>query len=157
MEYESFILTFHLSFASNFSPQQALNRHHIIGSSDEYNMKAIVSLLLPLCFIVTLQAQEFSSLPPEATELDAHYECETFFDRTGNPVTEIDYALATDSHVRLTVYDLFGRRIATLSDKHTAAGKHSITFNGSGLHAGVYFFRLDVAGKSITKRMVITR
>ncbi len=74
-----------------------------------------------------------------------------------NPVTAIDYTLATDSHARITVYDIFGRRIATLANERASAGAHSVDFSSNGLPAGVYFYRLDAAGISITKRMVVAR
>jgi hypothetical protein len=73
------------------------------------------------------------------------------------PVTAIDYSLATDSHVHLTVYDLFGRCVATLADERATAGKHTVRFSGSGLPAGVYFYRLDASGMSVMRRMVVAR
>ncbi|MFA6233019.1 MAG: T9SS type A sorting domain-containing protein [Bacteroidota bacterium] len=74
-----------------------------------------------------------------------------------NPVTAIDYTLATDSHVRITVYDIFGRRIATLADERATAGAHSVDFSSNGLPAGVYFYGLDASGMSVIRRMVVAR
>lgn len=74
-----------------------------------------------------------------------------------NPVTTIDYTLSTDGHVRLTVHDLLGRRVATLADEHATAGVHSVRFRSSGLPAGIYFYRLEAAGRSVIRRMMVTR
>ncbi len=72
-----------------------------------------------------------------------------------NPVTTIDYSLAAESHVRLTVHDLLGRCVATLADEYATAGVHSVRFHSSGLPAGIYFYRLDAAGKSVIRRMIV--
>jgi hypothetical protein len=74
-----------------------------------------------------------------------------------NPVTSIDYTIPRESHVRITVYDLLGRCIATLADERATAGVHSVRFSGSGLPAGVYMYRLDCNGNSVVRRMVLRR
>ncbi|MCB1164190.1 trypsin-like peptidase domain-containing protein [bacterium] len=71
-----------------------------------------------------------------------------------NPKTEIRYAVATAGEVRVGIFDVAGRRVATLVAGHQEAGRHSVTWNGTddsgrALSSGVYFARLETAGGSV--------
>lgn len=66
-----------------------------------------------------------------------------------NPATTIRYNLPASGHVTLKVYDILGREVATLINGEQQAGKHTVTFNGSTLSSGVYFYRLE-AGKMLS-------
>jgi len=53
------------------------------------------------------------------------------------------------------VYDLLGRRVATLVDEQLPAGRHHVPFGASGLASGLYFYVLDADGRRISRSMVI--
>ena len=74
-----------------------------------------------------------------------------------NPSSIISYSLAKSGMVRLTVYDLLGREITTLVNGVQTAGEHQVTFSGQGLTSGVYFYKLEAAGSSMTKKMVLMK
>jgi hypothetical protein len=61
-----------------------------------------------------------------------------------NPSTVINYQLSVAGKVRLSVYDMLGREIATLVDGEKKAGNYSETFDGSRLSSGAYFTRFIV-------------
>ena len=73
-----------------------------------------------------------------------------------NPTTVISYQLPKVSNVSLKIFDVLGREVATLVNQKQSAGKYSVTFDGSRLPSGVYFYRL-VAGSfvSVKKLMLI--
>jgi hypothetical protein len=52
------------------------------------------------------------------------------------------------TNVRLVVYDILGRRVATLVDEPKIPGNYEVTFDGSGLASGVYIYRLT-AGTNV--------
>jgi hypothetical protein len=60
--------------------------------------------------------------------------------------TTIEIVLAAGGHLLLDVFDVLGRKVATLIDEPVAAGVTHVTFDGSDLTAGVYFARVRVAG-----------
>jgi photosystem II stability/assembly factor-like uncharacterized protein len=73
-----------------------------------------------------------------------------------NPTTAIRYELSARSYVNLKVYDVLGREVATLVNGRQNAGSYSVTFNGSQLSSGVYFYRL-VAESEKGQRFVSTK
>jgi hypothetical protein len=76
--------------------------------------------------------------------------------------TEIPYALARGAKLRLAVYDVAGREVALLADGVQPAGRHTMRWNardhsGRLVSAGVYFVRMEVAGSSESRKLVVTR
>ena len=59
-----------------------------------------------------------------------------------NPTTIIEYDVPYTSRVVIDVYDVLGRKVATLVDGTQSAGEYHVTFNGSRYASGVYFYRM---------------
>ena len=74
-----------------------------------------------------------------------------------NPATKIDYTLKSDGRVRLTVFDLKGREVATLADGLKPAGRHSVIWDAKNLKSGVYFCKLQADGTTITRKMLLVK
>jgi len=77
-----------------------------------------------------------------------------------NPVksnTRISYTLTKNSQVKLTVYNAIGVEMATLVNTAQAAGKHEVNFDASRLSSGMYFCKIQVAGKSVMQKMVVVK
>ncbi|MEQ9263846.1 MAG: T9SS type A sorting domain-containing protein [Balneolaceae bacterium] len=74
-----------------------------------------------------------------------------------NPSTVINYTLSANSFVSLEVYDLMGRKVSTLVNGRQAAGAQQVTFDASQLSSGVYIYRLNAAGKQLSKKMVLVK
>ena len=74
-----------------------------------------------------------------------------------NPTTVINYSLAKGSHVILRVYDSLGRNILTLVNQNQSAGKYSVTFNGSRLPSGLYFYRIEAGSYAATRKMMVVK
>ncbi|RJP79719.1 MAG: T9SS C-terminal target domain-containing protein [Candidatus Zixiibacteriota bacterium] len=74
-----------------------------------------------------------------------------------NPSTTLSFTLPADGRVSLDVFDLQGRRVATMVDGWRVAGTHALTFDGSHLASGVYLYRLAVNGYSITRKMMLVK
>ena len=79
-----------------------------------------------------------------------------------NPSTRIDYELTTACQVELAVFDVQGRRVATLVSQRQDAGRRSVVWDGrddTGRSAatGVYFYRLQAGAYSETRQMVLVK
>ncbi len=79
-----------------------------------------------------------------------------------NASTVIQYELATDGPVVLTVYDVLGRRVKMLVEGYASAGAYMIIWDGTDQRgkvaaSGLYFYRLLSAQHSQTRRMLLIR
>jgi len=79
-----------------------------------------------------------------------------------NKGTVITYALPTASDVALAVYDLSGRRVATIFSEPRDAGVYKTEYaltddSGRPLPAGVYIYRLTAGSDTAARKMVVTR
>ncbi len=64
--------------------------------------------------------------------------------------------------VRLAVYSASGRDVATLVDGVLEAGRYRIPWNGrddraTALGSGVYFYRLEAEGETVTRKMILVK
>lgn len=74
-----------------------------------------------------------------------------------NPATVISFDIPARQKIRLEVYDLLGRRVATLIDDVLEAGVHTAEFRPGRLSSGVYFYTLSGDGIRITRRLVFLK
>jgi hypothetical protein len=74
-----------------------------------------------------------------------------------NPSTVIPFELLRAASVRLSVYDMLGRRVATLADETRLPGHHRIFFDASGLPTGTYVYRLETPDGTASGRMMLVR
>ena len=66
-------------------------------------------------------------------------------------------ALAEAADVRITVYDVLGRRVALLHDGPLTAGSHALALDGAGLPSGIYVVRVTGRGLGLTQRVTLAR
>jgi hypothetical protein len=59
--------------------------------------------------------------------------------------------------VTLKVYDITGKEVAVLVNETLQPGTYEVTFDGSGLTSGVYFYKLHAGEFMETKRMVLIK
>jgi Neuraminidase (sialidase) len=74
-----------------------------------------------------------------------------------NPSTTIRFNLCENAHVKLTVYNLLGQKIATLIDKTMLAGEKGIVWYAEGIPSGTYFYRLDAGKYSEVREMTLIK
>ncbi len=74
-----------------------------------------------------------------------------------NPTTVISYQLPANSLVSLKVYDVLGREVRTLVIERQNAGTHTVTFDGTGLSSGVYFYSIRAGSFSQTKKLMLIK
>jgi photosystem II stability/assembly factor-like uncharacterized protein len=76
--------------------------------------------------------------------------------------TTIQYSLPVRTSARLVIYDVSGRAVRTLVDGEQAAGAQRATWDGRDAHGsrvgpGVYIYRLEAGGTSLTRRMSLLK
>jgi hypothetical protein len=79
-----------------------------------------------------------------------------------NPSTKIKFAIPSDvkcetSEVKMVIYDITGKKITTLVNEKLNPGTYEVTFDGSNLPSGIYFYKLNAGNFSETKRMILIK
>ena len=74
-----------------------------------------------------------------------------------NPKVTVPFSLAAPGRVRVEIFDLAGRRVATLADRTFTAGAHDLSWDGGDQASGVYLLRFTSAGHTESKRLVLLR
>lgn len=72
-------------------------------------------------------------------------------------LTEVVFVLPTETHIRLEIYNVAGRRVALLTDGVVTAGAHSVRWDAAGHPSGLYFCRLTREGIVESKAMVLVK
>ena len=75
-----------------------------------------------------------------------------------NPTTTINFELPVSGFTSIKVYDIAGRVVSTLVNEFKQLGRYTVTFNGSDLSSGVYYYKIDVEGKfTDIKKMILVK
>jgi hypothetical protein len=79
-----------------------------------------------------------------------------------NPLTTLSFEVPIAGRALVEIFDLAGRRLASLVDCVMSAGSHQVAWDGSaadgrGLPSGVYLARLSTAGVDVTTKIAMTR
>lgn len=74
-----------------------------------------------------------------------------------NPSTVIPYQMASATGVKIQVFDMLGRNVATLVNEFMPAGNHTVRFDGSGLSSGVYMIRFTTANVQQTRSVSLIK
>jgi len=74
-----------------------------------------------------------------------------------NSSSVIEFEIAEESPVRLTVFDLLGREVAVLVNEALPGGTHTRVWDATGYPSGTYFYRLTVGNVVETRRLVLLK
>jgi hypothetical protein len=121
--------------------QGDIEAHQILGDENYYGM----------------DVNKKQTLPNSAVQTITGYTLNDNYPNPFNPSTIISWQLAAGSFVTLKVYDVLGKEVKTLVNERQEAGTHSISFDGSTLSSGVYFYQLRAGSFLWTKKMLLTK
>ena len=74
-----------------------------------------------------------------------------------NPTTTLSFSLPNAGRTKITIYNITGRTIQTLTDEVLTAGEHSLRFDGSTLPSGIYFARMQSGGFTATEKLLLLK
>ncbi|MGH7457091.1 MAG: FlgD immunoglobulin-like domain containing protein [bacterium] len=104
---------------------------------------------------------------PNSLVLPSGFVLEQNYPNPFNPETMIKYELPYHAQVQLAIFDLHGRRVATLAAGSKQAGQHLVHWNGLGSDGnrapnGVYFYRLEATSTNgvtttLTKKLMLMK
>ncbi len=92
-----------------------------------------------------------SELIPEAFSISQNYP------NPFNAVTSFEVRVSRFEFVKLKVYDLLGREIATLVNEQLQPGAYRVSWDAGKQASGVYYYRIEAGGAHTTKKMLLLK
>jgi len=74
-----------------------------------------------------------------------------------NPNTTIKYDIVKAQDVKLAVYDILGREVATLVNAQQQPGSYEVNWDASGFASGIYFYTLTSGDFISTKKLILLK
>jgi hypothetical protein len=104
--------------------------------------------------------KSFSNLPVSVDDLHSdvipkRFKLEQNFPNPFNPETSIRFSVKEPCQVVLKIYNILGREVAVLEDKHYQPGDYKIRFRSEGLASGIYFYRIEMGEFRAVRKMVV--
>ena len=143
----------------------------LYGTNANVNPKGTQLLLSSVgnndCFILkydsTGKLWSPNSIRKITSEIPEQYKLSQNYPNPFNPSTRIKFSIVSSPHVlggdlvQLKVYDAMGREVQTLVNESLKPGTYEVSFDGSGLNSGVYFYKLTTGGFSESKKMLLIK
>lgn len=79
---------------------------------------------------------------------------------TPNPFnlqTTFNISLTETAHVTVDIINTLGTTVATLDKGNLTAGAHKVSFDGTDLASGLYFYTVKAGNKSVTRKMMVKK
>ena len=96
-------------------------------------------------------------IEPVSNEIPKEFKLYNNFPNPFNPATKIKFDISKNTKVSLIVYDILGREVSTIVQGDINAGRYEVTFDGTSLSSGIYFYKLVTSDFVDTKKMMLIK
>jgi parallel beta-helix repeat protein len=125
-------------------------------SSLKINQAILVDRDACIVPVKVLSGEDMEEIRPESFSLSQNYP------NPFNPQTQILYGLPVDCQVKITIYNLLGRRVKTLADEPQTAGYKRVHWDGKDergveVASGIYFYKIQAGEFVQTKKMLLLK
>jgi hypothetical protein len=147
-----------LFFAADTTMQVLVAGDNVEFYSDGYDLNAIYGAehggLWTNLWVVD---QSIASVKESDAAAPLRFELGVNYPNPFNSSTMIPFTLSRTAEVKVAVYDLSGREVATLFSGKAAAGRHEVSWTGEGFTSGIYFYAIEAAGERQVAKMALIR
>lgn len=74
-----------------------------------------------------------------------------------NPSTVIYYTVPKSGNVNISIYNSAGMLVKELVNGYNETGKYSVSFNGTSLASGVYYYKMVSGSYTETRKMILVK
>jgi hypothetical protein len=137
----------------------------MLPTDQGYNFDGILDDIRIYNYALSVQQiEDLASWTTEVEEgdgmLPVHLALDQNFPNPFNPQTTIRFALPSSGHealVRLVVFDVLGREVATLLNTPLGPGTYKVQWSAERFPSGVYYYQLQTPGATIVKKMMLLK
>ena len=108
-------------------------------------------------FMLQSLANPITGTENNSNTIPGTYSLEQNYPNPFNPTTNIKFSIAKLSFVKIVVFDILGREVQTLINESMNVGSYEVSFDGSKLFSGLYFYKITAGDISQVKRMVLIK
>jgi hypothetical protein len=72
-------------------------------------------------------------------------------------ITRILYTLVQTSHVRLTIYNISGEKVAVLVNEKQHAGDYRYSWDSGNLSPGIYYYTFSTDSDRVTNKILLIK
>ncbi len=132
---------------------------HLIGKLDEFRLynRALNQAEVTATWNSDLGGCGITGIQNTNSEIPVSYNLSQNYPNPFNPTTNIKFSIPSTELVKLVVFDVLGREVATLVNEVKNAGNYTADFDASHLSSGVYFYRLESGNFIQTKKMLLVK
>ena len=106
---------------------------------------------------VLISGDILTNVTTNGNEIPVDYSLSQNYPNPFNPVTTLEYSIPKSGLVTLDVYDVLGKKIATLVNESQDAGNYQIEFKGNYLPSGTYFYRIQSGNFIRVRKMILLK
>jgi|WetSurMetagenome_2_1015567.scaffolds.fasta_scaffold18299_3 hypothetical protein len=149
-------------FTGIFKPQRPLSQFNgldvnglwilrIYNNGANYKSGVIKSWGITITYNLPIGIRQTSNTIPSEIKLMQNYP------NPFNPMTNVKWSILNEENVKIVVCDILGKEVAILINEKLKAGEYEVTFDGSDLSSGIYFYKLGTGNFSEVKKMILIK
>jgi len=149
------------SIGSWISPDQTITGSKFRFDSFQFGHDSTIAPATGKIYLDDFRLVKKSSVPVAihqgGSEIPEKYMLYQNYPNPFNPVTTIRFQVPESGFVKLTVFNMLGKKVAVLLNRQLSAGTYEQTFNASQLASGTYIYRMQANGKVFSGKMLLIK
>ncbi len=143
-------------------PNVAEGEYSVTVNRVGFTNTAVFGIILDYDFGTELPNQNFSleqtvSVNQISSIVPAKYSLYQNYPNPFNPTTKIKFDIQKAGAVKLSVYNSLGKLVKNIVNQYAPAGSFEVIFDGKDLSSGIYYYKMEVDGFVITKKMMLVK
>ncbi|MFA5405076.1 MAG: M28 family peptidase [Ignavibacteria bacterium] len=146
-------------FTGSYKPQNPLSLFNNKSATGLWMLRVYdskagdIGSLVSWCILMQLK----NNVSVKEQNIPVKYELSQNYPNPFNPTTIIKFQIKDLRFTTLKIYDILGKEVATLVNEKLKAGTYEVTFEGSNLASGIYFYQLKTDNFIETKKLILIK
>jgi hypothetical protein len=98
-----------------------------------------------------------TAIEDDITQVPTQFKLGNAYPNPFNPTTTLEFTIARQTKVNITIHNELGQQVATLVNKEMPAGVHQVTWDATGLASGLYFYTMEADNFKETQKMMLVK
>ncbi len=108
-------------------------------------------------FMNTVLTQRPVAVQNISNEIPEKFNLHQNYPNPFNPETNIKFDIASQSDVKLIIYNSLGKEVENIFSGKLAAGSYSYKWNAANFPSGVYFYKLQTSNSTFVKKLMLVK